>query len=478
MTQHRTTVEAQEAGQLKVTVLRRALGTWGAAAFVITNMVGTGIFTVPAFVRTTTGNGLAALGVWATGALLALSGALCYAELSTRMPHAGGEYYYLTRVYGRMWGFLSGWISFLVGFSAAIAAAALGASAYAATLVPRWAPNAPLFQIAGFTVTEGAVLAALIIAVLALVHATGVKLSGRLQTTIALSVIGAILLLVALGIGTGRGDWKGVVQGSESTGLWWVALIQVSFAYSGWNAAAYLAGEVVNPRRTLPRALIGGTLVVAVLYLLLNLLFLYALPADAWEPSIAVGRQAAERLFGNAGATAVSIIITLTIIGSVSSMTAAGPRVYYAMARDGLAHSIFSRLGQQGGAPVIAIFTQAVVAMLLALTGAFEDLLIYAGSALSLLAALTVAAVWVVARKQKHQSSLFFRTPGYPVTPAIFLILEITAFLNGLKERPIPTGAALLTILAGIGIYYLARTLGWLNDGPITTDDYVTTEGD
>lgn len=439
--------------------LRRALSAAGAAAFVVTNMIGSGIFTVPAFVRTATGNGWATLGVWLLGAMLALSGALCYAELATRMPEAGGEYHYLSRLYGRLWGFVSGWISFLVGFSAVIAASSLGASAYAATLIPGWNPQAPLLD--GLGITQGAAVAAVLIAALAAFHATGVRPSGKLQTIIAGLVVGAIVLFVLVGVGSGRGDWRGIASGSPATGLWWVALIQVSFAYSGWNAAAYLAGEVKDPQRTLPRALIGGTLIVALLYLALNVLFLYALPADAWQPDIAIGKLAAERLFGPFGATLVSLIITLTIIGSVSSMTAAGPRVYYAMARDGVAPAVFGRVGQRG-APAIAIFAQALVAIILVLTGEFETLLIYAGSALSLMAALTVTCVWVVRRKEADRTHSIFRTPGYPVTPAIFLILEVFAFLQGLKERPVPTGAALLTIAAGIVIYYVASRLGWL----------------
>ena len=464
MGNERMPVDAQSASGSSSQSLRRALSVWGAAAFVITNMVGTGIFTVPAFVRAATGNGLAALGVWAVGAGLALSGALCYAELATRMPQAGGEYFYLTRIYGRLWGFLSGWISFFVGFSAAIAAASLGASAYLAAIVPGWDPATPI--VAGWGISQGAAMAALLVVGLALFHSTGVRLSGGLQTIIAGLVIGAIIVFVVAGIGTGRGNWSGVIAGSESTGLWWVALIQVSFAYSGWNAAAYLAGEVANPRRTLPRALIGGTLAVAFVYLALNMLFLYALPADSWEPTIAVGKIAAERLFGPEGAQVVSVIIGLTIIGSVSAMTAAGPRVYYAMARDGLAPSALSRLGRQGKAPAVAIMAQALVAMVLALTGAFEALLVYVGSALLLFAGLTVAAVYFVPRTSDTQSSRFFRVPGFPITPAFFLVLVVVSWIQGLRERPLPTGAALATILVGAAIYFIGRALGWFNQAP------------
>ena len=429
--------------------LHRELSVWGATAFVVTNMIGTGIFTVPAFVRGATGNGLTALLVWALGGGLALCGAFCYAELSTRMPEAGGEYQYLSRVFGPMWGFISGWISFLAGFSAAIAAAALGATAYAASLFG-WKLDHQLIAPLGITV--GSAMAAGLILLLALFHCLGLRPGGRLQTIIAGTVVTGILVLIGAGFLTGSGDWHGVTAGHRRGGMWWIALIQVSFAYSGWNAAAYLAGEVRDPRRTLPRALIGGTLTVAILYLGLNLLFLYAVPAESWEPTIAIGKVAAERLFGAKGSLAISAIITVTILGSVSAMTAAGPRVYYAMSRDGLAPAIFGRLGAANSVPTVSILIQALVSILLVLTGEFETLLIYIGSALSLIAALTVTAVWFVRRDGAKEG--VFLTPGYPITPAIFLGLELTAFLLGLRERPIPTGAALVTILAG-GLIYL-----------------------
>lgn len=432
--------------------LHRELSRWGATAFVVTNMIGTGIFTVPAFVRAATGNGLTALLVWALGGGLALCGAFCYAELSTRMPEAGGEYQYLSRVFSPLWGFVSGWISFLAGFSAAIAAAALGAAAYASSLFG-WSNEHVVIPELGITL--GSLIAAGLILLLALFHSLGVRPGGRLQTVIAGTVTAGIVLLIVGGFLTGSGDWRGVVADGGGGGIWWIALIQVSFAYSGWNAAAYLAGEVRDPRRTLPWALIGGTAVVSLLYLGLNLLFLYAVPAEDWTPTIAIGKVAAERLFGARGSLAISAIITVTILGSVSAMTAAGPRVYYAMSRDGLAPALFGRLAKTQGVPTVSIFVQALVSIILVLTGEFETLLIYIGSALSLIAALTVTAVWFIRRNGTNEG--VFLTPGYPVTPAIFLGLELTAFLLGLKERPIPTGAALLTIVMGMGVYLVTR---------------------
>jgi APA family basic amino acid/polyamine antiporter len=445
--------------------LHRNLGRWGATAFVITNMIGTGIFTVPAFVRASTGSGLATLGIWALGGGLALCGALCYAELSTRMPEAGGEYQYLTRIFGSVWGFVSGWISFFVGFSAAIAASSLGASAYAATLFG-WEASRPL--IPGLGISQGAGLAALLILVLATFHTIGVRPSGRLQTILAGTVVGAIVFLLAAGFLVGEGAWDGVLAGGTPTGVWWIALIQVSFAYSGWNAAAYLAGEVRDPGRTLPRALIGGTVTVCLLYLGLNLLFLYAVPAEEWTPTIAIGQVAAVRLFGPSGGTVISALVTLTILGSISAMTAAGPRVYYAMARDGVAPAIFGRVGERRGVPSISILTQAGVAILLVLTGEFETLLIYIGSALSLMAAVTVSGVWVISRRtSRAKREGIFLTPGYPVTPAIFLGLEVVALSLALWERPRPTAAALGTVLAGILFYLFARRVGWLQPAPL-----------
>ncbi|MGH9766703.1 MAG: amino acid permease, partial [Blastocatellia bacterium] len=234
----------QQPGETRQTIesgahLRRALGAWGAAAFVVTSMVGTGIFTVPAFVRAATGNGVAALGVWITGAILALFGAFCYAELATRMPRAGGEYQYLSNVYGRPIGFVGGWITFFAGFAAPTAASTLAAVAYFSQITPGWNPDTPL--ISGLGVSQGSAIAALLPLLLAVAHSIGVKPSGRLQTTLAAMTVGAIVILVVAGISTGRGDWGGVTQGSQATGEWWVALIPVYFAYSGWNAAAYLA---------------------------------------------------------------------------------------------------------------------------------------------------------------------------------------------------------------------------------------------
>jgi APA family basic amino acid/polyamine antiporter len=443
--------------------LLRTLGVLAAGAFVVTNMIGSGIFTVPAFVRVATGGALASLGVWVAAGLLGLCGALCYAELATRIPDAGGEYRYLTLNFGPMWGFLSGWTSFVVGFSAAVAASALGAVAYAAALIPGWDPATVM--VPGLGISQGAAAGAAIVAVLTAVHCLGVRSSGRFQGMLALVILAAIFVLLVGGFASGRGAWVGLVGSAEPRSSWWVALLQVSYAYAGWNAAAYMAGEVRDPARTLPRAILGGTLFVLLVYVALNALFFYALPEPRWEPTIAVAQLAAERLFGSGGAVLVSGIIGLAMFGSVSAMTAVGPRVYFAMARDGLAPEAMARLSPEGRVPVIAIAAQGGLAALLALTGAFETLLIYIGSSLLLFNGLTVATLFVVRRRDGAPAPGQFRTPLFPLTPLVFLAVTVAAWVNGLVDAPLPTGAALATLALGAGVYALGRRRGAFGDG-------------
>jgi APA family basic amino acid/polyamine antiporter len=437
--------------------LIRTLGPFAAGAFVVTNMIGSGIFTVPAFVRVATGSALGSLGVWLAAGLLGLCGALCYSELATRMPRAGGEYRFLSEGFGQLWGFLSGWTSFVVGFSAAVAASALGVTAYVAPLVDGWEPDALLFG----GVTQGSAAAAALVLTLTLVHCIGVRWSGGVQTTLATLVLGAIGVLVLTGFAGGNGDWSGLTAAAEPGSNAWVALLQVTYAYAGWNAAAYIAGEVARPRRNLPLAILGGTLFVIVAYLLLNALFFYAVPEAQWEPTISIGAVAAERLFGEGGALAVSGVIALAMFGSVSAMTAVGPRIYYAMARDGVAPRFMARTSEHGVAPVPAIVAQGVLAALLALTGAFSALLIYIGSSLLLFNALTIATLFVVRRRGLGGDGAVFRTPLHPAPAMVFIGVTLAAWINGLLGAPVPTGAALGTLSLGAGIYVVGRRRGW-----------------
>jgi len=434
--------------------LLRTLGVVGAAAFVVTNMVGSGIFTLPALVRVTTGGAIASMAVWAVAGLLGICGALCYAELATRMPDAGGEYRYLERAFGPVWGFLSGWTSYVVGFSAAVAASSLGFTAYLDPLIPAWNAQAPVVE--GINVSQGSVFAAVVVLGLTAVHSIGVHSSGRFQSGLAIIVVCAVWMLVIVGFASGSGSWSGLSARATAQGSWWAALLPVSYAYAGWNAAAYMGGEVRNPGRNLPRAIIGGCGFVMLLYLAVNALFFYAIPEAEWEPTIAVGHLAAER---QGGSIVISGIIALAMFGSVSAMTAVGPRIYYAMARDGLAPRPMARLSKQGRVPVTSIVAQGILASLLALTGAFEALLIYIGSSLLLFNALTIATLFVFRRRDG--ASAPFMTPLFPLPAVIFLGITLAAWGSGLLATPWPTVAALITLFAGACVYAAGNALGW-----------------
>ena len=281
-------------------------------------------------------------------------------------------------------------------------------------------------------------------------------------------VVGSIGTMVLAGFSTGDGSWSGLVARTEPGSNWWVAFLQVTYAYAGWNAAAYIAGEVRDPGRNLPRAILGGTLFVMMVYLLINALFFYALPQPEWEPAIAVGQLAAERLFGFRGSLAVTSLIALAMFGSVSAMTAVGPRIYFAMARDGMAPRFLGRISDQGHVPVVAIVAQGILAAVLALTGAFETLLIYIGSSLLLFNGLTVATLFVfrcragrAAGGPESPAGEIFRTPLHPLPALIFLGMTIAAWINGLLGAPLPTGAALVTLAAGAAVYAFGNRRGW-----------------
>jgi len=323
------------------------------------------------------------------------------------------------------------------------AASSLGFTAYLDPLIPAWNAQAPVVE--GINVSQGSVFAAVVVLGLTAVHSIGVHSSGRFQSGLAIIVVCAVWMLVIVGFASGSGSWSGLSARATAQGSWWAALLPVSYAYAGWNAAAYMGGEVRNPGRNLPRAIIGGCGFVMLLYLAVNALFFYAIPEAEWEPTIAVGHLAAERLFGQGGSIVISGIIALAMFGSVSAMTAVGPRIYYAMARDGLAPRPMARLSKQGRVPVTSIVAQGILASLLALTGAFEALLIYIGSSLLLFNALTIATLFVFRRRDG--ASAPFMTPLFPLPAVIFLGITLAAWGSGLLATPWPTVAALITLL-------------------------------
>jgi APA family basic amino acid/polyamine antiporter len=367
----------------------RKVGLFTAACVLVSNAVGSGIFTTSGFLARDLGDPAWILLLWAAGGALALAGAMSYAELGASMPRVGGEYVYLRRAFGPLVGFLSGWTSFTIGFGAAIAAAAVGFAHYLLVLLPE----------SGSAWRHGPVaLAIALVWLLTGVHALGVERGGSFQRLVTIGKIGALAAIVVAAFTLGNGDWShfgsAAAKGPTRVGPAAIGLVFVLYSFSGWNAAAYIAGEIRRPERDLPRAMIGGTLFITLLYLAVNAMYFYALPVSelAAEPVLPVAEKAVSALLGPAAATAVTAVLCLSIAGAVSSMIWAGPRVYQAMAQDGEAPRILARTSESG-APVHAIGLQSAWITVLLLSGTFEQLVVYSGFALALFSALPGAGL-------------------------------------------------------------------------------------
>lgn len=430
--------------------LRRVSG-FTAACVLVSNVIGSGIFTTTGFMARDIGDPSLILVLWVLGALLALAGALSYSELGTALPEVGGEYVYIRRAYHPLLGFLSGWTSFTIGFGAAIAAAAMGFSAYtlqAFPLVDRGSEAALLDKLLALGLVWG----------LTGVHVVGVGPGGLLQRLLTLLKIGAILVLVGGAMAVGHGTWQNLATITPSIepsfGTLFVSLIFVTYTYSGWNAAGYIAGEIEDPGRNIPRAMIWGTVFVSSVYIIVNLIYFYALPvtALAQEPVLPVAEKAAVALFGPAAARLVALLLSVSIAGAASAMIWAGPRVYYAMARDGVLPPLFSTGASD--TPRHSIIIQSLWVTLLLVSGTFEQLIIYSGLALTLFGGLAVSSLIVLRWREPHLIRPY-AVPLYPFVPLFYLAVSVLILAYSVIERPQEAVLALVTILAGAPFYFL-----------------------
>jgi len=443
--------------------LERRLGPLDAAAIIMSNVIGGGIFFVPILVAQQVPNGWAMLGVWVFGGLLAFAGAMSYAELATLRPRAGGEYVYLRDAYGPVAAFLTGWTSFVAGFSGAIAASSVALADYIGRFVPAAASTAPLVTLpipgAPLVVTRQALVAIAAILALSFVHFHG---SGRLVHNLLAGLkVSALCVFIALGLSLGDGSFANVasthVVPSPMTG-WLLALIPVMFTYSGWNAAAYVAEEIKDPDRNVPKSLALGTIAVVGVYLALNLLYFYAMPiADMAKLDGRLTDVVAERLFGFVAGNLLAIFTIISIAASISAMVLAGPRVYYAMARDRVFLASATRVHPRHKTPVLAIAAQAVWSCLLVLwSGTLSQLVDYTGFAVVLFSAIAVLALFVLRRREPHAHRPF-RAIGYPYAPAFFVIVSLLMVTYQIWSRPVPSLWGLTVIVAGFPIYFMFK---------------------
>ena len=451
--------------------LPRRLGPLDGAAIVVSNVIGSGIFIVPAFVAQGVPDARGILAVWLAGGLLAFAGAMAYAELATLKPRAGGEYVYLRDAYGPVAGFLTGWTSFVAGFSGAIAASAVGLASYLGRFLPAAGDTTPLVQAAlgplTLTLSPQSVVALAAIAGFSAVHVVGIGPGRIVQNVLAALKVLLLLVFVALGFTIGMGSPAnfGGGAGMVAPSSWVLALIPVMFSYSGWNAAAYVAGEIRDPGRNVPLALGIGTVTVVVLYLLLNMLYIYALPvAELATVEVRVVDAAADRLFGPFVAAPLAAASVVMIAASISAMVLAGPRVYYAMAQDGQFFSRLGRIHPRFRTPAAAIIVQSAWAGVLVLTGTFEQLVAYTGFAVVLFAGVAVTAVFVL-RRRAPDAPRPFRAWGYPVAPFVFAAASALMVGNAIWRDPGPSAAGLLIMAAGVPVHLFFRRRAQRSEG-------------
>ena len=417
-------------------------------AIVIANMVGTGVFTSLGFQLLDIRSGFVLLMLWAIGGVIALCGAMTYAELGAAMPRSGGEYNFLTRIYHPAVGFASGWVSATVGFAGPTALAAMTFAAYATSSLGGdanpWVMKA---------------IACGLIIVLTLVHASTRRNSGGLQVAFTVLKVGVIVAfcIAALWIADTPQPVRFMFAAEDvpllTSGAFAVSLIYVSYAYTGWNSATYLSGELEDPQRTLPWILMAGTLVVMVLYLALNYVFLRVTPMDAMVGQLEIGYIAADAAFGDLGGRFAGLVLSLLLISTVSAMTVAGPRVLQVIGED-IKQLRFLGETNTDGVPARAILIQSTLAIIFILTSSFESVLVFSGFILALNSLVTVLGVFVLRIRQPDLPRPY-RTFGYPLTPLIYLGLTAWTLIFVVINKTQESLMGLGVIAVGLIVYAL-----------------------
>lgn len=429
-----------------------------ASAFVIANMIGTGIFASLGYLLLGTTNFISILLLWFFGGVIALCGALVYGELGAAMPRSGGEYHYLREIYHPVLGFMSGWASLIVGFAAPIALACMAFSTYLHRVIPIVPPT---------------LTALIVLTVITSIHAYDVRAGGVIQRYFTFFKILVIIILIICGFWLPdqcqevSASVAGFSMNEIFSAGFAVSLIWVYYAYSGWNASAYMANEIKNPQRTIPRSLFISTILVMVLYILLNAAFMLSTPVEAMKGQLEVALIASQHILGESPGNMMGLLIALLLLSGISSMVFLGPRVSQVMGEDTyILHQLSKR--SEKGTPYVAIWVQYVISFLLIITDSFILVTKYTGITLSFFAMLTVAGVFVH-RKRFPNAERPYKAWGYPVTPCVFIALILWSivylvyedykdtFIEGTQRVMWMSSMSILTLLTGAGVYYLNR---------------------
>ena len=450
------------------TELKRQVTLFDAVMLISGDMIGSGIFLATGAIAETLPSPGGVLLIWLLGGFLALTGALSFAELSASLPYAGGDYNYIREAYGKLMGFLSGWSSFLVTFSGAIAFLAVSLAGFAAFFFPVLGSDQVLFSLAlpfiPITVKAGTIFSIVVVLLLSALHCLGVRQGTLTQNILTVLKIGALLGIIIFGALFGKGDmahfqplfdWQKI----GNLSVFGAAFIPVIFAYSGWNAVTYIAGEVTDPGRNLPRALLCGTLLVILLYLAINAVYIYAVPVTEMKGALRMSEVATTALFGYQTSALITAIITVSILGSLNAVTMIGPRIYYAMAKDGVFFHGLTRIHPTFGTPTRAILLQALWTCLLLLTNTWGTLFTYVSVVITMFSALTVGSV-IVLRFKRPDLKRPYKLWGYPLVPILFILIHAWIVWGSVTEKPVDSLIGVFIVALGIPAYLIWRSQG------------------
>ena len=438
--------------------LTRKLGLFPITNIVVANMIGAGIFTTSGLLMQDLHNPMIMIILWVVGGTIAICGALSYGELGAAIPRAGGEYAFLSRLYHPTLGFLSGWVSFFVGFSAPIAASAIGFVAYMTRAFPE------ILRLGIFDESiEATILRKLyaicVIVLFTAIHTRGLEFGANVQNVLTLLKVGLIVGLIFAGFVFGQGSWDHFSQGLdfqfgfEGWKVIGLSLMWIMFAYSGWNASAYIGSEVKNPSKNLPRSLIVGTGIVILLYFCLNLIYVYAVAPPDMEGVISIAGLAAGNLFGQSFERILSIMISFALFSSLSAYIILGPRVYYSMAKDKHFFRFAQDVHKKFGVPAKSIILQGAIATVMVLFGTFDQLLTYMGFSLGIFPLLAVLGVFKVRRLKLSP----YKMPGFPLAPVLYILAGIAILTLAFFQRPMESSIAIATVLVGIPVYWIFK---------------------
>jgi len=449
--------------------LERRLGTFSATTIIVGSMIGSGIFIAPSIMAGYVATPGVWLGLWLVGGALTLLGALSYAELCAMMPKAGGQYVFLREAFGRLVAFLYGWTLFLViqtGFNAAVA---IAFAKFLGGVGLRVGETDIVLAVGGLTLSRAQLVAVVVIAVLTWVNARGVRDGALVQNVFTVLKVGAIALLVIVGFASGKGSFSnfapvfGTELGKKGLEMGFlaacgVAMSKALFAYDAWNTVTFVGEEVREPQRSLPRALMAGTIVTTLAYTAACAVYLYVLPLGrmAGVEENRVAADVAGALMGPAGVTLVSVAILVSTFGCVNGLILGGARVLYAMARDGLFFRIAGDVDPRRHTPRGALVLQGIWSAVLALSGSYDRLLTYVTFASLAFNALTVVGLFVLRRKRPDEPRPY-RTWGYPVTPAVYLAGAVFFLLYIFAGDPKDACAGLGLVAIGVPAYLVFR---------------------